>query len=51
MPTEYRFDDLDLREEPANLKGGADEPYTYFCTNGETGCPTVNSYTGPINCY
>ena len=28
MPTEYRFEDLDLREEPAHAAGGVD-PVTF----------------------
>ena len=38
MPTEYRFDDLDLREEPA--KGDA-EPGAHFGSSGNTGTCTV----------
>jgi hypothetical protein len=40
MPTEFRFDELDLREEPAHAeRGDADIPTTYTdlsrcCTTG-----------------
>ncbi|MBV8749847.1 MAG: hypothetical protein JO103_09045 [Candidatus Eremiobacteraeota bacterium] len=40
MPTEFRFDDLDLREEPARAETGGDELptttvttiFTHVCT-------------------
>jgi hypothetical protein len=47
MPTEFRFDDLDLREEGPSGKPGQDvlTPYcgnTDYCTNGCT-CNSGNN--------
>ncbi len=45
MPSESRFDDLDLREEAASTKAGdADTTYTYITIQcGHTGCCNTDS--------
>ena len=37
MPTESRFDDLDLREEPEYAKSDETDAYTDLCTQTCTG--------------
>jgi hypothetical protein len=46
MPTEYRFDDLDLREESARTKGESDPSYTL--QSQPEYCPWTKNCT--INC-
>lgn len=42
MPTETRFDDLDLREEPAHGRERANVPFSELrCTQYSFGCTTA----------
>jgi hypothetical protein len=46
MPTEYRFDELDLREEPARGDSALDGPTLMPSGNCTAGCA---SYSCPTN--
>jgi hypothetical protein len=43
MPTEFRFDDLDLREEPADSESTSGETYVTYRTCSER-CTGVSCY-------